>query len=142
MDNTISISFGTPKHGWLPIDFHHKDFHLNFDASDCLNDPIEELYTAVTELQNNESKRITWWLEPVAIFFDIERKGKSIVLTIIETDDLHDEEADKARLITITGDEKEIIEPFRIMLRQFASQNYEENHWPYSLEKNKIKNLR
>ena len=142
MSDNISITFGSPEHGWLPIDFHYKDFHLNFDASDCLNDPIGELYTAVTELQNNETKRITWWLEPAAYFFDIEIKGKSIVLTIIETDDLHDQQADIARLIKITGDDKEIIEPFRIMLRQFASRNYEKNHWPYNLDQNKIKNLR
>jgi len=59
MSDNISITFGTPEHGWLPIDFHYKDFYLNFDASHCLNDPIGELYTAVTELQNNETKRIT-----------------------------------------------------------------------------------
>ena len=64
------------------------------------------------------------------------------MLTIIETDDLHDQQADIARLIKITGDDKEIIEPFRIMLRQFASRNYEKNHWPYNLDQNKIKNLR
>lgn len=75
------------------------------------------------------------------IFFDIERKGQSIDLTIIEVDDLHNENADIISLITITGNDKEIIEPFRIVLRQFFSQTYEENHWSYNLDKNKINSL-
>lgn len=146
MDKLFSIILGTPKHGWLPVDFHYNDFHYNdfhldFAASDVLNDPIEELYNVVTKLQNNEVKRITWWLEPGAYFFDFEKKGQVVTLTIIETDDLHSETAENKHLIAIAGDEKEIIEPFRIVLRQFSSQTYEENHWPYNLAKNKVKNL-
>jgi len=141
MENSISIVFGTPEHGWLPVDFHYKDFHLDFAASDVLNDPTEELYSAVTKLQDNEVKRITWWLEPGAYFFDFERKGQVITLTIIETDHLHNESAAKSELIKITGDDKEIIEPFRYRLKQFFSQTYEENHWPYNLDKSKIKDL-
>lgn len=128
MNNLISIVLGTTEHGWLPVDFNYKDFHLDFEASDVLNDPIEELYTAVTKLQDNEVKRTTWWLEPMSYFFDFERKGQSIVLTIIETDDLLDESTDKTQLIKITADDKEILEPFRAVLKQFSLQTYEENH--------------
>ena len=31
-EQSISISFGTPEHGWLPVDFRFNDFHLDFDA--------------------------------------------------------------------------------------------------------------
>ena len=124
MDNSISIVLGTPEHGWLPVDFLHKDFHLDFEASDVLNDPTVELYNVVTSLQHNEVKRTTWWLEPGAYFFDFERKGQIITLTIIETDDLHDETAENKQLITIIGEEKEIIEPFRIVLRQFTKVSH------------------
>lgn len=141
MNRLFSILLGTPEHGWLPVKFHYNDFHLDFAASDVLNDPTEELYNAVTKLQDNEVKRTTWWLEPGAYFFDFERKGQIITLTIIETDDLHDKAADSKQLITITGDEKVIIEPFRIVLRQFISRTYEENHWPYKLDKNILKDL-
>lgn len=141
MDDSISIVLGTPEHGWLPVNFHYKDFHLDFAASDVLNDPIEELYNAVTKLQDNEVKRTTWWLEPAAYFFDLERKEQSIILTISETDDLHNENADKTQLITINGDEKVILEPLRNVLKQFSSQTYEENHWPYILDRKKIKDL-
>ncbi len=141
MEELFSIVLGTPEHGWLPVDFHYNDFHLDFAASDVLNDPIEELYRAVTNLRDNEVKRTTWWLEPGAYFFDFERKGQIITLTIIETEDLLDETAENKELISITGDEKGIIDPFRIVLRQFTSQTYEEKHWPYNLDKSKTKNL-
>jgi hypothetical protein len=141
MDNSISFTFGTPKHGWLPVDFHYKGFHLEFGASDALNDPIEELFNSVTKIKDNEAKRITWWLEPGAYFFDFEKKGKDFTLTILETDDLHNQSADNTQLIKITGDNKEIIEPFRSALRHFSSHTYEETQWPYSLDKNQIKSL-
>jgi len=141
MDNQISVVIGKPEHGWLPMDFHYNDFHLDFAASDVLNDPIEELYIAITKLESSEVSRTTWWLEPAAYFFDFKRKGQSIVLTIIETEDLHKENGYKKQLITVVGDEKNILEPFRVALRQFASQTYEEKHWPYKLDENKIRNL-
>jgi hypothetical protein len=135
MDRLISIILGTPEHGWLPVDFRYKDFHLNFAASDVLNDLTEELYSVVTSLQDNEIKRTTWWLEPGAYFFDFERKGQKFTLTIFETDHLHDETAADKQLITITEDEKEIIQPFRMVLRLFTSQTYKDNHWRYNLDK-------
>ena len=141
MDNTILIFFGIPKHGWLPIDFHYKDFHLDFDASDVLNDPVEELYNAVTKLTDNERRRVAWWLEPAAYFFDFERSGQNIILSIIETEDLHNESSDKTLLIKIIGDDREIIEPFRIALRNFSLHTYEENRWQYKLDKDKIESL-
>jgi hypothetical protein len=141
MNEGFSIVLGTPAYGWLPVYFHYNDFHFEFTVSSVLNDPTEELYYVVTSLQNNQVKRTTWWLEPGAYFFDFERKGQIISLRIIHTEDLHDRTAENKQLITIAGDEKEIIEPFRIVLKQFTSQTYAENHWPNNLEKKKIKVL-
>lgn len=141
MAELFSIVLGNPKHGWLPVDFHYNDFHLEFTASDVLNDPIEELFKVLTKLGDNEIRRITWWLEPVAYFFDFERKGQIITLTIIETDDLHNESCEEKKLMQITGDENEIFRPFRSVLNQFSSQTYDENHWPYKLDKMKIEDL-
>lgn len=141
MYNSISIAFGTPKHGWLPVNFHHKDFHLNFDASDVLNDPIEEIYNVVAKLQDGEHRQVIWWLEPGAYFFDIEKKGQTILLTISETEDLHSENANKTFLHSIAGDNEQIINPFRIALKQFCLQTHEGSHWPYYLDKHRIEGL-
>jgi hypothetical protein len=137
MDNSISIFFGTPVYGWLPVDFRYNNFHLEFDASDALNDPIEDLYNAITKLGNNEYKQVTWWLEPGAYFFNIEKLGQSIHLTITETDDLYGENPDKTVLQIVTGDSKQIIEPFRNALKKFCSQTYDKSHWPNNLDRHK-----
>lgn len=133
MKNSILIRFGTPKHGWLPVIFHHRNFHLDFGASDALNDPIDELFEAVT--QEKGLKRITWWLEPEAYFFDVEKNGENVILKIYEMEDIHDENETEKLIAEIVGNEKDIIEPILNALKQFSSNDYEENHWPYKLEK-------
>ncbi|MFN8361953.1 MAG: hypothetical protein U0264_18760 [Candidatus Kapaibacterium sp.] len=141
MNNSLSIVFGEPEHGWLPVDLHYNDFHLAFDASDVINDPIEELYNAVTKLCDNDIRRVTWYLEPGGIFFDFEKQGQSITLTILETEDLHRKVDENKQLIIITQNKKEVIKPFRTALWHFSSKTYEEIHWPYRLDNNSIKDL-
>ena len=97
-----------------------------------LDDPIEELYNAVTKLHGNEPRQITWWLEPRAYIFDIVRSGQDIVLTIWETDDLHNAKHPQKRLLTINTPANQIIEPFRIALRQFCAQKYKRNNWKHN----------
>ena len=101
MENTILISFGKPHGGWLPVNFNYNDFHLNFDASDAVNYPLEELYSIITELQDNLSRQIIWWLEPQAYFFEFEKNGDKINLHITETLDLHDENIEKTTQILL-----------------------------------------
>lgn len=73
-ENDFFISFGVPKHGWLPVTFRHKGFILDFDASDALNNPIEELFNLTISPQANEKRTVTWWLEPAAYLFNFKIK--------------------------------------------------------------------
>jgi hypothetical protein len=141
MDSTISIFLGPPEHGWLTVDFYYQDFHLEFDASGVLNDPIEELYHVITKLENNEYRQVIWWLEPGAYLFDFKKSGQHTTLTITETKYLHNQDAEKKTLIEINDKDNKITEPFRNALKQFFAKKYEQNHWPHNLDKNKIENL-
>lgn len=87
MDDSISIRFGEPKHGWLPVYFRYKDFALDFEASDAVNDPLSELYDAIVTIHDSEPKQILWWLESMTYFFNIEKKGADIELIITEAED-------------------------------------------------------
>jgi len=129
MDTPISISLGTPDYGWLPVDFRYKDFQIDFDASNVLNDPIEEINYAITQLQDNETKRITFWLEAPAYFFDITKKGNNFILAISYFDDLFDKIKEPNLLQTINGSESEIIEPLRSALKRFETLTYDKQHW-------------
>lgn len=129
MDNKISITFGTPEYGWLPVNFHYKDIQIDFDASGVMNDPIYELTYVTTQLQNNETKRITWWLEAPAYYFDITKNDNWYSLTIYYSDDLFDEVTQPKLLHTINGNEDEIIKPLHSALKLFEKLKYEKHHW-------------
>jgi hypothetical protein len=140
MDNSVNINFGTPKNGWLPVDLSYGDFHIDFDASDVINDPINELCEILLGLQNNKSGEILWWLEPGAYFFGLQKVGSTYSLTISLTNDLHSDESENHREVEkiITGDHNQIVIPFLKAIKKFCSQSYETVHWPYNLDKDKI----
>lgn len=129
MDNNILITLGRPAYGWLPVVFRYKDFQIDFDASNVLNDRIDELTYVTTQLQDNETKRITWWLEAPAYYFDITKNDNSFSLTISYSDDLFDKVTEPKLLQTIKGNEDEIIEPLRLALKHFETLTYEKQHW-------------
>lgn len=134
MSDSIYIYLGMPRHGWLPITFRYKDFQLDFDASDVLNNPVEELYNAAFRLENNDCRLITWWLEPAAYLFELERKGEAITLTITEQADLNRESSNKKVLLVVSGSDENILEPIRSTLRRFLPLKYDETDWGYDFE--------
>ncbi|MFT3793999.1 hypothetical protein [Flavobacterium sp.] len=141
MNQSIAITFGEPEHGWLPVDFSYRDFRLHFTASDVLNDPMAELYSALVSLDSTAPQNITWWLEPEAYFFELEKEASHFSLTITETENLHNGKMPKRQLIKITGTEKEIIAPLRISLKQFSAKTHDKKHWPFDLKKDNVDKL-
>lgn len=141
MNNSTALTFGEPEHGWLPVHFAYQDLHLDFDASDALNDPTEELLNALLSLNSTETKSVVWWLEPAAYIFEFKKEESKVSLTIIETENLNNAHAPQRELIIIMVDEQEIIKPMRKALKQFGSKIYEDIHWPYHLEKDKLDKL-
>lgn len=141
MNNLITINLGTPKHGWLPVNFRYREFHLEFDASDVLNDPVADLYHLIIHITDNGPKEIIWWLEPAAYLFTFNKDQENIILTITETSNLHNANATKIILTTIVVEAQKMLASFRKAIKDFYSQTWTEEHWPHSLDKNKIKNL-
>lgn len=134
MKNRISISLGTPQYGWLPVDFCYNDFQINFDASNGLNDPVDELTYVANQLKDNETKRITWWLEAPAFFFDITKNNNNFSLAIYYSDDLFDEVTEPKLLKTIKGNDDEIIGPLRIALKHFKTLIYDKQDWYHDID--------
>lgn len=125
MKNKISITLGTLDSGWLPVVFHYKDFQLDFHASNVINDPVDELIYAANKLQDNETKRITFWLGASAYYFDMTRNGDIYRLTVSYSDDLFDEAAEPIIMQTIQGHEDEIIKPLRLAVAAFVMPDYD-----------------
>jgi hypothetical protein len=142
MEKSLIINIGTPSHGWLPIDFFYDGLKLEIHASDVLNDPIEEIYRTITRLREGKTGQIMCWLEPSAYYFYFEKKSNEYVLTISETDDIHNAE-DKRKIIrVINGSYTQIVAPFEKPLMDFCSKTYENKHWPYKLDEHKMLKLK
>lgn len=136
MNDLISISFEQPSAGWLPVDFRYGEFHLDFWASDRINNPVEELYNAITQLQDNKVSTVTWWEEPGAVYFDFEKKGNNTYLTIFESEeDPFEPDIERKLLLTINGPTQQITEPFYAALKALCAKEPEEDDWLYDLNK-------
>jgi len=89
MKEPLIITFGKPHHGWLPVTFRAGSVNLEIEASDVLNNPLDELYNSIKRLLEHKTGEVTWWLEPYTYFFYFERTGpKDFRLTISEADDI------------------------------------------------------
>ena len=139
MDDSVYINLGTPKYGWLPVDFYYDGLKLDMEVSDGLNDPIGELCDTLIGLDHDKIVEVTWWLEPAAYYFNFEKKGTDYILIISQADDLNEDNRKVIKIIS--GNYKQIIAPLKKALIEFCSKTYEAEHWPYTLDKNKLKLL-
>lgn len=130
-----------PRYGWLPVDFRHGNFNLEFEVSDGLQDPLTELYNAVMDISPGKTIQVTWWLEPGAYLFDLSELEKKYCLNIFELDDLHRENEEKKLVYTISGDATDILEPIRAELKRFYTLGLHENGWNSQLADHRIKDL-
>jgi len=64
-------------------------------------------------------------------------------LTVSFTYDLHPNKGEIEREVEkiIIGDYNQIIKPFLTAIKKFSSQTYEQEHWPFNLDQNKIGKL-
>ncbi len=139
MKEPLTITFGVPHHGWLPVEFKAASLSLQFEASAVLNEPLEELYAAIIRLLDHKTGPVTWWLEPYTYFFYFERTGpKDFRLTVSEAEHL---DREKDQMLVLEGTYKELIAPIRKALLAFCDLDYEKKHWPVSFTKADIEKI-
>jgi hypothetical protein len=136
MEQAISTTFGTPKHGWLPVHITSGNYKLNLDASDVPVNPLEILCDVLL-LVNTQKGEVWWNLEPAAVFFEFEKVEEIYKLTIMSAESY---EGLRKGEIILEGAFQDIIEPFVNALVLFYSKPNDEKHWP-SLEIGKINRL-
>jgi hypothetical protein len=138
MNNSIAINFGTPEHGWLPVDLSYLDYKINIDASDIHRNSLEQICDALLNLNADKKTNVTWFLEPAEIVFEFEKKATNYFLNIYEC--AEDENKPWELKKTISGGFAEIILPFIKSVTTFYLQPHGE-HWP-NIDKNKLTRLK
>lgn len=142
LKDSIRFSLKTPAHGWLPVTFQYQNFKLEFSASDVLNNPLDELISAITSLEKGNTASITFWLEPGAYLFKFEKREGAILLRILETKDLNAEIVETELLKVYQGPPNQIISPLKNALISFSALSYSDGDWPSRINKEKLSGLK
>jgi hypothetical protein len=123
----LKIEFGQPENGWLPVDLTHRDFQLQFMASDVPFNPIDHLVSCIRQITKGLSTEVWWHLEPEGYYFNFDRDGDEYKLKIYFA---KTETADKKFIYETQGRYEEIVMPFYRSIKGFFTRKIEEPHWP------------
>ena len=136
IEEPISVIFGTPEQGWLPVNINSSKYKLNIDVSDVPVNPIEILCDVLLDVDTKKGE--VWWnLEPEAVFFEFEKLAENYQLTIASAGS---EESPRIVEMIIEGTFQDVVEPFITALVLFHSKPYDEKQWP-SVDIRKINRL-
>lgn len=117
---TVTVEFGEPEHGWLPVAFRIDDFRLELESSDVPINPLEALLEALTVVPAGGSASVLWYLEPAECWFNFENQSGIIILTITEKAN-HSQVP--TQLFRFAGSVKELLIPFYKALKQFTAHS-------------------
>jgi len=78
----LTLEFGVPEHGWLPIKIAFNDFSLEFEASDVPANPIDQLISSLISVTKGLKAEVWWHLEPAYYYFEFERFGEEYKINI------------------------------------------------------------
>lgn len=135
--STVTVAFGRPEHGWLPVMLQAGDFQLEFFASNVPANPLELLCEALAVVPVGGSAKVMWHLEPAIYWFVFEKDTAEVTLEILEAP-RHNQPG--TCLLRLTGSMQDILHPFYNALAEFASHKFSEKHWP-ALATNSVKQL-
>lgn len=126
----LKCKFGVPHHGWLPVLITCNGFELEFEASAVPVNPINILIYALSKAIDRIDSELEWHLEPSAYRFNFKTSPGAQVNLLISFADSYKTSASSKPLFSCEGTADEIILPFWRAVKEFASHEYGEPHWP------------
>ncbi|NVO85251.1 hypothetical protein [Hymenobacter terrestris] len=124
MPSKLTIRFGVPEHGCLPVRLQADDFRLQFEASDVPVNSLEELCSALILAFQGIGAQTSWHLEPVWYHFRFAFDNELVALYITEQQGYA---AGHTEIIRLTGSVESIVLPFYRALRSFTPPDSDEN---------------
>ncbi len=126
--NKFSIDFGTPDHGWLPLELVYGDFELKLDVSDVPVDPMVQLCDALIQLSKGiqTPDQIIWHLEPYCFYLQLKQSGDLYIVQISESENY---EGPQNLIKEFNGSFEAIILPLYRAFKKFCSYGYSKPHW-------------
>lgn len=125
----LDISHLPPAHGWLTVTFSTADAKVEVDASDVLNDPLQDLVAALNDVLCGRSARVTWFLEPGEFVLALDPMGEDVALRLISLEYLSDGKDGTVRL-SATGSPAAILGPLCRLVQDVNAGSHPEDAWP------------
>jgi hypothetical protein len=124
----IRIAFSPPEHGWLRLSLDVDGTHVDIDASDVPNNPIQQLVDAMDATTRGHAALVWLNLEPDGYFLHFEPAGDRVRLRL----DFASESlaANSRTIVTLECSKSEALLPLWRFVRKFQSCGYREPHWP------------
>ena len=133
----LSIEFEVPEHGWLPVKIAFNDFRLEFEASDVLANPMEQLILSLTSVIKGIKAGVWWHLEPEGYYFEFEKFGGDYTLS---TSFAKSENSDRKTEFKVTGSYESLILPIYRAIKKLADQRHDPQNWP-AIDKSELEKL-
>ncbi|RYE54198.1 MAG: hypothetical protein EOP48_12815 [Sphingobacteriales bacterium] len=128
---SISVTFGRPRVGWLPVQIKSHDFQLSFDASDLGLNVIDQLTDMLEQLDLGRGSECYFYLEPGAYLLNIEPASDSAILQIQFVEDFNNRDISTPKTkFQIEINLMEFRMSLRNALRSFQNFVYGEEDWP------------
>jgi len=125
----LSVGFGRPQHGWLPVSVCWADSTLQFAASDVPVDPLSLLIEALSRVLDFGEGEVWWHLEPASYFFLFNRAGDLYSLRIL-LNERGDNRAQAHEVLSASGSVAKLVLRFWHALRRLQADAYGPPDWP------------
>jgi hypothetical protein len=136
-DEKLSIEFGTPEHGWLPVKITFIHFKLEFEASDVPANPVDQLISSLRSVIKGIKGEVWWHLEPEGYYFEFEKFGNDYTLT---TSFAKSEKSDRKIEFKVNGSYESLILPIYRAIKKLADQKHNPQNWP-AIDKTELDKL-
>jgi hypothetical protein len=133
----LSIEFGTPEHGWLPVKIDFNDFKLEFEASDVPANPMDQLISSLRSVIKGIKAEVWWHLEPEGYYFDFEKFSEEYTLNISFAKSKNSE---RTMVFKVTGGYESLIMPIYRAIKKLADQKHDPQNWP-TIDKTELDKL-
>lgn len=82
VEEYLKVIFGTPEHGWLPIEIQTSKATIQEEVSDAISDTLGQLSIALLRLAKGaRHEHIEWFLEPDFWHWDFQTKENQLKWT-------------------------------------------------------------
>ncbi len=125
----LDVPHSPPEHGWLTVSFVTPGTSVEVDASDALNNPLQDLVTALDDVLGGNPASVRWFLEPGAFVLNLVPDGQSVALHLtLCRDSLEGNDGERA--LHLVGPREAILAPLCRLVRSVETGSYPSSAWP------------